>query len=106
MVVGHDGVVATLHVFDCCIGAVAIGRIRTSGTCVRTVETQAVGPAIVHGEPIIGCDGGGWYRLARHCRWWCLFGSGARGSSSGVENIWANHEFAEVFFVFGSEVSD
>ncbi len=64
MAVGHDGVVATLHVFDCCIGAVAIGQIGTSGACVGTVESQAMGPAIVHGEPIIGGDGGGWYRFA------------------------------------------
>jgi len=61
MAVGHDGVVAALHVFDCCIGAVAIGQVGTSGACLGTVESQAVGPAIVHGESIIGGDGGWWY---------------------------------------------
>ncbi len=102
----HDGVVAALHVFYGCIEAVAIGRVGTSGACVGTVEPQAVGPAVVHGESIIGGDGGGWYWWAGRFRqhWW--FSGGACDSSSGVENIGAGREFVEVFFVFGGEVRD
>jgi len=102
----HDVVVAALHVFDGCIGAMAIGQVGTSGACVGTVEPQAMGPAVVHGESIIGGDGGGWYWWA----WWFRLcerlSGGVHDSSSSVENIGAGHEFAEAFFVFGGEVSD
>ncbi len=55
--IGHDGVVAAMHVLDRGRGVVAIGRIGTSCTCVVAVEAKAMGPTIVHMEAIISDNG-------------------------------------------------
>ena len=57
MVVGHDGVVAAMHVLDCGRHVVAISRLGTGCTHVVVAEAKAMGPTIVHMEAII-CDNG------------------------------------------------
>jgi len=60
--VQHDGVVATLHIFDHGSEAVSIGQVGIGGACMGEVEPKAMGPTIVYGNPIVGVDGG--------CRHW------------------------------------
>jgi len=55
--IGHDCVVAALHVFDCCGGVMALGRIGACAACVIAVESQAMCPTVVHVETIIGDNG-------------------------------------------------
>jgi len=106
MTVQHEGVVATLNVFYHCIGAVALGQVGAGGTRVGAVEAQAMGPAIVHGNTIIGGDGRGWSRLDGWCDQRQWFGSGEHGGVSAVEVGFAGCEFVEVFLIFGCEVCD
>jgi len=55
--VGHDCVVAGLHVFDSGISVMAVCWIGAGVTGMVMVETKAMCPAVVHIEPII-CDDG------------------------------------------------
>jgi len=57
VMVRHDGVVATIHVFHCCSCVMAICRVGTHATGVVVVEPEAMCPTIVHVNPIIGYDG-------------------------------------------------
>jgi len=46
--VGHDGVVATLHVFNCGSGSVSFSQVGTGGADVCAIKAKTMGPAIVH----------------------------------------------------------
>jgi len=79
--VGHDGVVAAMHVLDCGRGVVAISRLGTSGACVVVVETEAMGPTIVHVKPIISDNS--------HQRHWCKWHRDKRGHRwGGSKDCW------------------
>jgi len=103
--VRHDGVVAALNVFDCCIGAVALSWVGAGGTHVGAVEAQAVGPTIVlHGNAIVGGDGRSWNRLDGQCNRWWQFGSSSGDSVGTVKATLTGCELVEAFLVFGSEI--
>jgi len=105
--IGHDGVVPTLHVLDSGIETMTCCGIGTSGTGVCFVESEAMRPTIVHRGAIIGGDAGSTL-AGRDCG---RFGSSRGGSGANsncgigtMEPRLAGGEFAETFFVFGSEV--
>ncbi len=70
--VGHDGVVASMHVLDHGRGVVAVGRLGAGGACVVAVEAKSMGPTVVHMKPIISDNGHwGWcHRQNRDSRWY------------------------------------
>jgi len=79
--VGHDGVVATMHVLDCGRGVVAISGLGAGGACVVVVETKSMGPTIVHVNSIISdnscwCHCRRWHRDERGHRWGASNGGG------------------------------
>jgi len=56
-VIGHDCVVASLHVFDHGFSVVSLGQVGACATCVIVVETKTMCPTIIHVESVIGYDG-------------------------------------------------
>ena len=112
LAVGHDGVVAAVHVLHSGSGAMALCRVGAGGAGVHFVEPKSMGRAIVHAEPVVGCDGTGIGRCADWvCQdwvtgWWDhrdvgCFGNGGIGA---VQADLAHGEFAKLFLVFGGEV--
>ncbi len=66
-----------------------------------------MGPTVVHGNAIVGGDGSGRSRQTTRGRCSGQFaGSGNNGSISTVKHTLTGGEFAEVLFVFGSEIGD
>jgi len=67
--VGHNGVVAAMHIFDGGSAVVAISGVRTRGTGVVLIETKPMGPTIVHVEAIIGNNGSNlwWWSKGNRC---------------------------------------
>ncbi len=70
--VGHDGVVASMHVLDCGRGVVAIGRLGAGGSCVVVAEAKSVGPTVVHMKPVVSDNScwGGCHRWNRDSQWY------------------------------------
>jgi len=69
---------------------------------VIAVEPEAMCPAVVQGDTVIGGDNGRWNRLTRHCG--RFVGSGSGGSVGTVKTTLTGHELVEAFLVFGSEI--
>jgi len=115
MAIGHDHVVAALHIFDCGCSAMTIHWIGAGATCVIAIESKAMCPAIVHVETIVGDDGphagrdglssGHWTWLG--CSLWRWSGHGQcfdKCHMGSVETCLAGGEFVQVFFVVAGEM--
>jgi len=111
-VIGHDGAVATLHVFHHCHGLVPFGRFGTSATGVIAIESKAVHPAVIYVETIIGYDrtcscrdigecSGHWCRMQH----WLVIGQPLNVRCIGTMNsCLACGELVQAFFVCDGEV--
>jgi len=53
-VVGHDGAVSALEVFDGGVEAMTFRGVGARGTGMVFVEAEAMGPTIKHGSTVIG----------------------------------------------------
>jgi len=107
--VGHDCVVAALHVLNCGCCTMPISWVGACATGMIAIEPKAVCPTIIHVESIIGYNGlhGGrgcldngdhnWHGCVGH--FWldvCCIGT--------VEPCLTGGELVQVFFVFAGEV--
>jgi len=59
VLVGHDGVVAVLHVLNCGSGVVSFGRVGAQCTGVGSIKSETMHPAVIHLQSIISGDGAG-----------------------------------------------
>jgi len=111
-VIGHDGIVAALHIFHCCHGSVSFGQVGTSATGVIAIESKAVHPTVIHVEAIIGYDGTCSCRDTGECsghgcgmQSWLVIGQFLNVCCIGtMRSCLACGELAQAFFVFAGEV--
>ncbi len=105
--IGHDGTVAALQVFDGGHEAMTFCRVGARGTGMVFVESEAMGPTVIHGDAIIGGNrmcGCGEHGRADRSEFLRRFGRGhGCGISTVVTDSTGGDGFAEAFFVFGCE---
>jgi len=112
-VVGHDGVVAILHVFDGGHQAMALARAGACGAGVHLVEAESMCPAVIHADAIVSdnvvVNSRQWQSSGRctsmgHCQQWHQLSRLDDGSIGTVKANLPHSEFAQMFLVFASEM--
>jgi len=109
--IGHASVVATLHVYHHCCGAMPFSQVGTHAAGVIVIESKAMYPTVIHVESIIGYDGTCSCRDTGECsghgcgRWcWGVIGRSLNVCCIGtMKACLACGELAQAFFVFSGE---